>query len=98
MQNGSVGRVCPQADPNWLPIASQLQVDIIAGNVSSFNYSAHNQQLQVILQNTPPTPQTDGRVTEDCLFLDVIVPKAIFDKATSQRRRCQATGAPVIVW
>lgn len=100
VQNGSVGRICPQATPNWSPIASELEAYIIAGNVSSFNYTALNQELQVALQNAPPTPQTDGRATEDCLFLDVIVPKAVFDKANNptRRRRRQAGGAPVIVW
>ncbi|KAK4936512.1 hypothetical protein LTR10_022619 [Elasticomyces elasticus] len=97
-QNGSVGRICPQAVPNWSPIASELEAYIIAGNVSSFNYTALNQQLQLALQNAPPTPQTDGRATEDCLFLDVIVPKAVFDKRNSRLRRWQNGGAPVVIW
>lgn len=34
----------------------------------------------------------DPRTTEDCLFLDVVVPQAIFDQAGS------GEGAPVMVW
>lgn len=34
----------------------------------------------------------DPRTTEDCLFLDVVVPKRIFDNAG------QGSGAPVLVW
>lgn len=34
----------------------------------------------------------DGRTSEDCLFLDVIVPQEIFDQ------RDQGYGAPVLVW
>ncbi len=92
VQNGSFGRICPQAVPNWSPIASELEAYIVAGNVSSFNYTALNDQLQISLQNAPPTPQTDGRATEDCLFLDVIVPKAVFDKASTYRRRRRQSG------
>src|ERR1700753_3884957 len=37
-------------------------------------------------------PPVDPRTTEDCLFLDVVVPKAIFDNAG------KGSGAPVMVW
>lgn len=37
-------------------------------------------------------PAVDPRTTEDCLFLDVVVPKAIFDNAGKGK------GAPVLVW
>ncbi|KAK5416958.1 hypothetical protein LTR06_002945 [Exophiala xenobiotica] len=98
VQNGSVGKVCPSAVPNWSPIANQVEIDIIAGNVSAFNYSAANEQLQTVLQNSLPPAQADGRATEDCLFLDVIVPKSVFDKGKGRLMRRQQGGAPVIVW
>jgi hypothetical protein len=94
VQNGSVGRICMQASPNWLPLASALELDIATGKLSSYNYTALNDALQQYLASTPPANQSDGRATEDCLFLDVIVPKAIFDK----RNNTQNQGAPVIVW
>ena len=37
-------------------------------------------------------PPVDPRTTEDCLFLDVVVPKTIYDSAGSDQ------GAPVMVW
>lgn len=39
-----------------------------------------------------PDPPLDPRTSEDCLFLDVVVPKKIFDK------RGVGKGAPVLVW
>lgn len=51
-------------------------------NESSFNVSSGGGGL----------PQIDPRTTEDCLFLDVVVPKKIFDNAGS------GSGAPVLVW
>lgn len=69
----------------------------MAGTLSSYNYTALNNALQQYLNSTPHTNQTDGRATEDCLFLDVIVPKAVFDKRNN-RANGQSGGAPVVVW
>ncbi|ETI26891.1 hypothetical protein G647_09990 [Cladophialophora carrionii CBS 160.54] len=44
------------------------------------------------------TARIDPRMTEDCLFLDVIVPKKVFDGARSRIKRRQSNGAPVVVW
>ncbi|KAI9739023.1 MAG: hypothetical protein M1835_003214, partial [Candelina submexicana] len=44
-----------------------------------------------LLSNIPPQ---DPRTTEDCLFLDVVVPKQIFDQSANRSSR----GAPVLVW
>lgn len=38
----------------------------------------------------------DARTSEDCLYLDVVVPVGIFTKATKSAR--PASGAPVLVW
>ncbi len=51
-------------------------------NESSFNTSSGSGGL----------PPVDPRTTEDCLFLDVVVPKTIFNNAG------QGSGAPVLVW
>ena len=51
-------------------------------NSSSFNVSSGGGGL----------PTVDPRTTEDCLFLDVVVPKKIFDNAGS------GSGAAVLVW
>ena len=98
VQDGSEGRICPQAIPAWTLIATQFITSLVLGNVSSFNYTTAEQLLQQYLSSgaasAPPTPGT----TEDCLFLDVIVPKAIFDNANNRRRQQSGTGAPVLVW
>jgi len=69
-----------------------------AGNASSFNYTA-----AVIAANAaaataaPYTPSSQE--TEDCLFLDVVVPTKIFNNANNLRKRQAGTGAaPVLVW
>ncbi|KAJ9606204.1 hypothetical protein H2200_009165 [Cladophialophora chaetospira] len=97
VQNGSVGRICPQAGPSWYPIAAEFLVSLVEGNASSFNLSAAEQQLQAESLNAT-APQIDSRMTEDCLFLDVIVPKKVFDGSKSRIKRRQSGGAPVVVW
>ncbi|KAL1641763.1 hypothetical protein SLS58_005802 [Diplodia intermedia] len=66
INDGSVGRICPQA-----PAA----------------HSSHNSS----------STTRDPRESEDCLFLDVIVPRKVFEKA-SHRRRDGGADAPVLVW
>lgn len=87
VQTGSVGRICPQANPAWLVIAEEYIPLYLAGqtqfNASSFNTSS---------ATSGGLPAQDPRSTEDCLFLDVVVPKSIFDKAG------KGYGAPVLVW
>ena len=40
----------------------------------------------------------DPRITEDCLFLDVIVPEKIFNRSGSARNSSTSRLAPVLVW
>jgi carboxylesterase type B len=80
-------------------VGDEFVAALIAGNGSTFNTTAVVQQLEIEEQNAPPA-QLDPRTTEDCLFLDVIVPKKVFDGANSNSRikRRQSSGAPVVVW
>ncbi|KAI9869951.1 MAG: hypothetical protein M1823_008896, partial [Watsoniomyces obsoletus] len=61
-----------------------------------FNYTQAEEQLQASLAagggSAAATPAPG--ITEDCLFLDVHVPKAVFDSAQKNR----GGGAPVLVW
>lgn len=97
VQNGSVGRICPQAGPAWIPVATDFLLALIAGDASDFNLTAVEQQVQAESANAT-APQIDSRMTEDCLFLDVIVPKKVFDSSKSRIKRRQSSGAPVVVW
>jgi carboxylesterase type B len=98
LQNGSFSPICPQALPAWSSIGNAFVRAFAAGNASSFNYTAAVVALSAASANTTsyqPSPQE----TEDCLFLDVVVPKKIFDNANNLRKRQAGTGgAPVLVW
>lgn len=100
VQNGSVTRTCPQATPTWGYVANLFQTSVVAGNATSFNYSVAEEEVQAYLASLPES-QPDPSETEDCLFLDVVVPKAIFDQAqgrTAQNGTASRAKAPVIVW
>ncbi|KAK5036087.1 hypothetical protein LTR13_005657 [Exophiala sideris] len=78
--DGSRAVTCFQAVPAW----TAYTADWVVNGTAAFNISAGYQ--------VPPlaaTPPADPTATEDCLFLDVMVPQAIFETAG------QGQGAPV---
>jgi carboxylesterase type B len=78
VQTGDIGKACPQSYPTWYLRGKQY----IAGNPNAGTLSPE----QLI-------PPPDPRETEDCLFLDVLVPKAVFDSRGSKEGL-----APVMIW
>lgn len=77
--------VCPQAEPAWLDTAVQFITGTSFVNVTPIDYSNYN-----------PGPIKAG-TTEDCLFLDVLVPKQVYNSHTFDTNKISG-GAPVIVW
>lgn len=90
--------MCPQATPLWeTAIEPSFLLSLLynttftkSTNISSYNYTAE---------------KIDPRVTEDCLFLDVVVPQKIFDRARSYTNSTKNKSfipknklAPVLVW
>lgn len=76
---------------------------MIAGNASEFNFTAAEEQLEALLATSPPEFAPSPATTEDCLFLDVVVPQAIFDGVDDSESKHhgwtdQRPGAPVVIW
>ena len=88
VNSGSVGRICPQVNPTWALIAQRFVPASLTGQ--SFNLSAAE---AAVAEASGSIPAQDPRTSEDCLFLDVVVPEKIFDTKASHN-----TGAPVLVW
>ncbi len=94
VQAGSIGAVCPHALPVWQAIATDFVGAVVTGHLP-FNYDT----ALAALKSSNTSVPIDGRTKEDCLVLDVIVPKEIFDTVRkSDKRRNQPNGAPVLVW
>lgn len=82
IQNGAVGRVCPQGEPVWsTEILIPFLESVLTG--TPFNGSDDISDYPIVW------PPEDARITEDCLFLDVVVPKSVFEGSEA---------APVLVW
>ena len=79
LNDGSVTRICPQANGAWLGISVPFMIETITG-----------QSLPPSDGSTGGAPAPDPRESEDCLYLDVKTPRAVFDQGVS--------GLPVVVW
>ncbi|KAL1966185.1 hypothetical protein VTN77DRAFT_4737 [Rasamsonia byssochlamydoides] len=85
IQNGEIGRICPQAEPLWsLDIAPAFVADYLSG-------MPYNGSTNISSGYTPSPP--DPRTTEDCLFLDVLTPKKVLWDWKRFHKK-----APVLVW
>ncbi|KAK4939887.1 hypothetical protein LTR66_014965, partial [Elasticomyces elasticus] len=82
VNKGDKGAICPQAFPIWyLRMLAELKNDTVALTKAADN-------------PTSLIPPPDPREQEDCLFLDVLVPKEVL----RNRYNDSYQGAPVMVW
>lgn len=86
-----MGRICPQAEPIWEKYLEPAFLQSLATG-SKFNKSTN-------VSSYPYVPEKlDPRTSEDCLFLDVVVPKQIFDRVRNKSAVPTKPLAPVLVW
>lgn len=90
--NGSI-IMCPQGSPGWGSANSDFGHAFINGNLSDYNYTAEHAAQELTTKKNAQTVLGLPGQTEDCLFLDVVVPRAVFE-----RRNSKAKKAPVLVW
>lgn len=89
IQLGAETKICPQSRPDWQakaygPIGKYSNPNI------PFTLEAWKKDL---LNSSIPPGDINANATEDCLLLDVHVPKPIFDKA-----KAGVAEAHVLVW
>ncbi|TQV99795.1 acetylcholinesterase [Cordyceps javanica] len=93
VRNGSEPRTCPQGIPAWQSKAF-VPIDEFSTRGAPFNLSAWERAIE----DAPALPiDTTQGTTEDCLFLDVHVPKKIWERAQRQPEG-GFHGVPVLVW
>lgn len=87
VQNGSQPRLCPQASPKF-----QAKVNKpIAAFFGGKPYSLKSWEDDITNASAPPPMDMNTGTTEDCLFLDVHVPRKVFETNKN-------ANAPVLVW
>ena len=89
VQTGSVDVICPQALPAWFALTTSFIPAYLSGK--PYNYEA---AVAALANSSGAAPAMDPRTNEDCLFLDVMVPKQVFDQASNS----SCSRAPVMVW
>ncbi|KAE8440887.1 hypothetical protein EG329_006354 [Mollisiaceae sp. DMI_Dod_QoI] len=107
INDGQIGVIPAQANPAWQAIALPFLLSYLNGkNYSQFSNETSDLSMVANLTIPAPNPHT----SEDCLFLDVIVPQKIFasseNTAGMESTKCTtgepcnqvAPGAPVLVW
>jgi len=95
VQNGLDNiRICPQGNPAWISAAIPFITDyLLGGGVwNETSLATLNATLAALEAAGNPTEATAPPMTEDCLFLDIVVPRTIFESAG------QGEGRPVLVW
>ncbi|KAH7390187.1 Alpha/Beta hydrolase protein [Cadophora sp. MPI-SDFR-AT-0126] len=86
LNDGQQGSVCAQAAPYWPQVASYF-----LGGADAATLAYVNSQVDAVTSalTIDSLAAPDPRQSEDCLFLDVIVPESIYTSNKS---------APVLVW
>ncbi|KUJ09769.1 alpha/beta-hydrolase [Mollisia scopiformis] len=86
LNDGQQGSICAQASPYWEEIASYY---LQGYGTATLEYVEEEIDALEASLTISGLAAPDPRTTEDCLFLDVIVPESIYTQNTS---------APVLVW
>ncbi|KAA8566567.1 hypothetical protein EYC84_009115 [Monilinia fructicola] len=88
INDGQQGAICAQGTPYWEEVALNFLGGANATTVKFVEAQVEAVEKNLTISGLPaPAPLT----SEDCLFLDVIVPKSIYDS-------CGESKAPVVVW
>lgn len=90
IQTGFETRICPQGLPGWQTRASGVIKEFAAKD--TFNLTTWE---EAIANSTPAVVHLPG-TTEDCLFLDVHVPREVMQK--KRRGHYRDDGVPVLVF
>jgi cholinesterase len=79
IQNGQTAVICPQSPAEWATVGAEFLSGLPLTGGPVPNYTEAD------------IPPTDPRTSEDCLFLDVLVPTETFQKGAKAK-------AAVLVW
>ena len=91
IRNGSELRVCPQGIPDWQFKASSAATKFANPN-EEFSIEAWVETI--VNAKVPEDLDVNRGTSEDCLFLDVHVPRSTYEG----RKKKRHSGSPVLAW
>lgn len=94
---GSLECVCPQSNPFWLAVGGRWLSHYENSTTFPFEQTSETLLTSKYSAMVLPEPE-DPRISEDCLYLDVMVPQKIFDGAPNPTRSKNSSGASLFVW
>lgn len=89
--------MCPQGVPAWNLVQSQWLPWYLAGNASLFNFTQAEINAQAIVAARGGVVANNTFASEDCLVLDVMVDRDVFENAANVTNG-KSAGAPVVLW
>ena len=95
INNGTRGSDCPAAFPCWFNIQTEFVQANLSGQPFDFDAAVAEEFASGSCSKPVPPSQRNPQESEDCLFLDVIVPDAVFHNNHSTN---STKGAAVIVY
>lgn len=90
--DGSQGHICPQVFPCWFNVQTGFTDAYLAGKPFDFDAAVDSTYANPNCRDQVAAAALNPLESEDCLFLDVIVPDFIF------RNRTRSKGAAVLVY
>ena len=91
IHNGSETRICPQGVPEW----QRKAFGPISKYASGAPFALENWEKDIATME-PPNIDFYSNNTEDCLFLDVYVPRKVLEKKKKHHKGFK--GVPVLAW
>ncbi|KAH8826247.1 acetylcholinesterase precursor [Flagelloscypha sp. PMI_526] len=86
--SSALNKMCPQGGPAWYLKTNQLVKDQFGPNTPALLDPS-----PLLVDPSQPTPDLNPQMDEDCLLLDVYVPKRVLDSNSHGKKK-----APVVFW
>ncbi|SZF04152.1 unnamed protein product [Blumeria hordei] len=89
LNDGHHNPICPQALPFWIQLTAEFLSGANSSKLQTVEEQVASLENSLTVESITSYKPVDPRTSEDCLFLDVIVPQSVYDEKKT---------VPVLVW
>lgn len=97
VQTGAKPVICPQGVPAWNLVQTPWLQWYLAGNESLFNFTQAETNADAVVAARGGVVANNTLASEDCLVLDVMVDRDVFENAGNVTSG-KSAGVPVVLW